>query len=316
MSNRAQTPDFVCDEEGFTNEITLNPRMVKLTTRTGIDIGRTLPHRHIRTIGAWCFVDHYGPTDQSDAMSVAAHPHAGLQTVSWLFSGEVEHRDSLGSIQHVLPGELNIMTSGRGIAHSELSVNVRSHLHGIQLWTVLPDHERNAQPTFQHLGDLPAFVWQGLKIRLFVGDFLGESSPATIYSPLIGAEIDVSPDSTASIPVQACFEHGILVVAGEVTVNANSVSLGQLHYIPIGREAISLSSSEGAKVVLLGGEPFKEKIVMWWNFIARTHDEIFQMRQDWESQSQRFPSFTDRIGGRIPAPPLPNLKLKPRANPE
>ena len=143
MSNRAQTPDFVCDEEGSDRETTLDPRIVKLTTRTGVDIRRTLPHRHIRTIGAWCFVDHYGLTEQVDAMSVAAHPHTGPQTVSWLFTGEVEHRDSLGSIQNVMPGELNLMTSGNGIAHSELSINDQALLHGVQLWTVLPDHHRS-----------------------------------------------------------------------------------------------------------------------------------------------------------------------------
>lgn len=315
MSNRAQTPEFAGDEVGFTNEITLDPRIVKLTTRTGIDIRRTLPHRHIRTIGAWCFIDHYGPTDLSDAMSVAAHPHTGLQTVSWLFSGEVEHRDSLGNIQNVIPGELNIMTSGIGIAHSELSVNIRSHLHGIQLWTVLPDRDRNTKATFHHHGDLPAFGWEGMHVRLFVGELLGYSSPAKIFSPLLGAEIDLPAGTAATIPAQANFEYGILVVAGSVNANGSAVQSGQLHYIPIGRNSLSLTSLEGAKIILLGGEPFAEKIVMWWNFIARSHDEIVQMRQDWESESPRFSSFTDRIGGRIPAPPIPNLKLAPRANP-
>jgi len=315
LSNRAQTPEFDCDEEGFAKEITLVPRIVKLTTRTGIDIQRTLPHRHIRTIGVWCFVDHYGPTNQTDAMSVAAHPHTGLQTVSWLFSGVVEHRDSLGSIQRVMPGELNIMTSGRGIAHSELSVDVRTHLHGIQLWTVLPDRDRNIEPSFRHHGGLPTFTWGGVGVRLFIGEFLGERSAAKVFSPLLGAEIDLPADSATSIPVQASFEYGILVVAGEITVNGHVVGLGQLHYIPTGKERLHLTSRSGAKIILLGGEPFIEKIVMWWNFIGRTHDEILQFRQEWENQSERFPPFVDQIGGRIPAPALPNLRLTPRTNP-
>lgn len=314
MSNRAQTPDFVCDEEGSDREITLDPRIVKLTTRTGIDIRRTLPHRHIRTIGAWCFVDHYGPTEQFDAMSVAAHPHAGLQTVSWLFSGEVEHRDSLGSIQNVAPGELNLMTSGRGIAHSELSINDQTLLHGVQLWTVLPDQDRNMQPSFDHYGDLPVFTREDATIRLFIGEFLGHISLAKVFSPLLAAEIDIPAGSSTSLPTNKNFEYGILVVTGEVNANGNSVHLGQLHYVPAGKTGLTLASPIGAKLLLLGGEPFKEKIVMWWNFIARSHDEIVEMRDAWQSQNPRFSAFKDRIGGRIPAPTLPNLRLSPRGN--
>jgi len=315
MSNRAQAPDFVCDEQGSDSEITLDPRIVKLTTRTGVDIRRTLPHRHIRTIGAWCFVDHYGPTDQADAMSVAAHPHTGLQTVSWLFTGEVEHRDSLGSVQNVMPSELNIMTAGRGIAHSELSINDQALLHGVQLWTVLPDRHRNAEPSFNHYSDLPVFNWKGIGVRLFVGEFLGHTSSAKIFSPLIGAEIDLPSESTTEIPTETTFEYGVLVVSGEANVNGNLVHLGQLHYVPAGKESLTFTSQTSTKLILLGGEPFKEKIVMWWNFIARSHDEIVQMREEWQSQSPRFPTFEDRIGGRIPAPGLPNVKLTPRGNP-
>lgn len=286
---------------------------MKLTTRSGVDIRRTLPHRYIRTIGAWCFVDHYGPTDQVDAMSVAAHPHTGLQTISWLFTGEVEHRDSLGTIQKVTPGELNIMTAGRGIAHSELSINNRTTLHGVQLWTVLPDQYRGAKPSFDHYDDLPVFEWNEIGIRLFIGEFLGHTSPAKIFSPMIGAEIDLPAGSTAELPADPSYEYGVLVVAGQANVNGNSVNLGQLHYVQVGREGLVLASAEGAKLILLGGVPFTEKIVMWWNFIARSHDEIKEMRDDWQNQSPRFAAFHDRIGGRIPAPPLPNVKLKPRS---
>jgi len=315
MSDRGQVPDFLCDEVDSNREITLDPRIVKLTTRTGVDIRRTLPHRRIRTIGAWCFVDHYGPTDQVDAMSVAAHPHTGLQTVSWLFSGEIEHRDSLGSVQNVMPGELNLMNAGKGIAHSELSINDRVLLHGVQLWIVLPDQYRNQEPSFDHYNGLPAFEWERTRVRLFVGDFLGHTSTAKTFSRLIGAEIDLPAGSSTEIPIERNFEYGVLVVAGEASVNGNPVHHGQLHYLPAGKANLVLASSSSAKLILLGGEPFKEKIVMWWNFIARSHDEIVQMRDDWQNQSPRFAAFEDRIGGRIPAPILPNLKLSPRGNP-
>ena len=248
-------------------------------------------------------------------MSVASHPHSGLQTVSWLFSGEIEHRDSLGNIQMVMPGQLNLMTAGCGIAHSELSISNRTDLHGVQLWTVLPEHARNIESSFDHFADLPVFTWNGVGIRLFVGAFLGNSSPAKIFSPMVGAEIDLPAASTTKIPTIGSFEYGVLLVSGQASVNGHSIGPGQLHYVPAGSRELMLASAAGAKFILLGGEPFEEQIVMWWNFIGRSHEEILEMRNDWESQSPRFAAFHDRIGGRIPAPPLPNLKLKPRANP-
>lgn len=295
-------------------EQTLAPRIVKLTTRTGIDIRRTLPHRRLRMIGAWCFVDHYGPTDQKDAMSVAAHPHVGLQTVSWLFSGHIEHRDSLGSQQEISPGELNIMTAGQGIAHSELSMDKPSMVHGVQLWTALPDKARNMTPQFSHHQDLPLLKQDNLSIRIFIGEMMGARSPAIIYSPLLGAEIDIAERSIFELPLNSDFEHGFLVVAGDISINDSPIPFGYLHYVPAGSTSIRISSQDGAKIILLGGLPFDEEILMWWNFIGRTHEEIEQMRQEWNSRSTKFPPFTDHIGGWIPAPDLPNVRLFPRGN--
>lgn len=314
MSNRADDPNFITKDESPLGEITLDPRIVKLTTRTGVEVKRTLPHRRLRTIGAWCFADYFGPTDQMNAMSVAAHPHTGLQTVSWLFSGEVEHRDCLGSVQVIVPGELNLMTSGKGIAHSELSINQNTKLHGVQLWTVLPEEARNCDPTFNHYNNLPKFEWQSISARVFIGEMLGYKSPAKTYSPLVGAELDMPADTHVQLPTEPEFEYGILVVEGEVRVNEKVVVAGQLHYIPQSKHQVFLGSKQGAKLVFLGGRPFKEKIVMWWNFIGRSHEEIVKMREEWQSQSQKFPVFEDRIGGRIPAPNLPNLRLSPRGN--
>ena len=290
------------------------PRTVKLTTRTGIDIQRTLPHRYIRTIGAWCFIDHFGPTEQENAMSVAAHPHVGLQTVSWLFAGEVEHRDSLGSIQIIHPGELNLMTAGHGIAHSELSSTTAGLMHGVQLWTVLPENARDGAAYFDHYNDLPVFKKEQLDIRLFVGELLGHTSPARTFSEMVGAEIDVPAGTMAQLPINESYEYGLLVVAGDLRVNDEQVPLEYLYYQPLGSEEFTIESTGGAKVVLLGGVPFGEEIVMWWNFIGRTHEEIEEMRLDWESQSNRFPAFEDQVHGRIPAPAMPNLRLTPRGN--
>jgi len=292
----------------------LAPRTVKLTTRTGIDIRRSLPHRYIRTIGAWCFIDHFGPTSQEDAMSVAAHPHVGLQTVSWLFEGKVEHRDSLGSVQVIHPGELNIMTAGRGIAHSELSLPEAEIMHGVQLWTVIPNSVRNTAPIFDHYSDLPVIKKKGLKVRLFVGEFMGEESEARIFSPLVGAEISLAAESSHQLPLRSDFEYAALLVEGDIVIDAESVPLTHLFYGAPGKSTLQLSTRAGAKIVLLGGTPFLEEIVMWWNFIGRSHDEIVEMRADWNGESKGFPYFEDKIHGRIPAPELPNLRLQPRGN--
>ena len=292
----------------------LAPRTVKLTTRTGIDIHRSLPHRSLRTIGAWCFIDRFGPTAQEDAMSVAAHPHVGLQTVSWLFEGKVEHRDSLGSIQMIHPGELNIMTAGRGIAHSELSAPDAKIMHGIQLWSVIPNTFRNTAPIFDHYSDLPVIKKKGLKVRLFVGEFMGEESEARTFSPLIGAEINLAAGSSYQLPLRKDFEYGVLLVAGDIAIDAEEVPLTNLYYSAAGKSTLQISTVAGAKFVLLGGTPFLEEIVMWWNFIGRSHDEIVEMRENWNGAGVGFPFFADNIGGRIPAPELPNLRLQPRGN--
>ena len=295
------------------NEITLDPREVKLTTRTNTVVRRTLPHRELLMIGAWCFVDHYGPTEAVDAMSISQHPHVGLQTVSWLFDGEIEHRDSVGSVQVINPGQLNLMTSGVGIAHSELSLEVGKKLHGVQLWVALPKSSKDVAPHFEHHGDLPNFEFKGISVNLFMGSWLGHTSNAKTYTPIIGAEISGQAVAT-SLPIDKNFEYGILVDQGEVKINGNVVKPNQLHYMSAGESEFKIESSGEFRALLIGGEPFNEEIIMWWNFIGRTHDEIVQMRADWETQSSRFLTFEDKIGGRIPAPDLPNLILKPRGS--
>ena len=303
---------------------TLSPRLVKLTPRTGIEVRRTLPHRDVRMIGAWCFVDHYGPlsgeVNGEAGMSIAAHPHTGLQTVTWLLEGKVEHRDSIGSVQEINPGELNLMTAGRGIAHSEMSL-VDSHsssvMHGVQLWIALPDAARQMTPTFEHHGDLPRFNFQGAEIRLLMGDFEGHRSTATLFSPLIGAEISLPAGTTIDIPTRPDFEYGLLILEGDdVTVNGEGVARGSLRYLATGGLPVSLASARGARVLLIGGEPFPEEILMWWNFIGRSQEEIIAMREQWQSSlltgSESYPAFADSLGARIPAPEMPNIRLEPR----
>lgn len=310
MSNWGNDEDQLSDVTLINGPKTLEPRKVKLTNRTGVSVSRSLPHRELRTIGAWCFVDYFGPVSEQDAMSVAAHPHTGLQTASWLFAGEVEHRDSLGSVQVIRPGELNLMTAGSGIAHSELSINGSDSFHGLQLWIALPDQQRKQHPHFEHLTDLPVLKIASSTIRVFAGELLGARSPAKIYSDLVGAEIELTQKLVIELNPE--FEYGVLVAADGIFINGVAVEVGALRYLPVGQSALEIQGQ--GKLVLLGGRPFAERLVMWWNFIGRDHDEIVQMRDQWMNRENGFKEFPDQIGGFIPAPELPNLRLTARGN--
>ncbi len=286
----------------------IDPRIVKLTTRTEIDIKRNLPHAHLRRIGAWVFLDHFGPTAQVDGMVVAAHPHTGLQTVTWPFAGKVDHRDSIGSKQLIEPGQLNLMTAGRGIAHSEMSLVGPSSLHSVQLWVALPESVRNMEPSFEHVGEPPTFALQGLEAIVFIGSLGGVESPAKVFSPLVGAELRVT--GSVTLPINKGWEHGVLVIEGSPLINGEQLEKDQLIFLPTGEQALEVSGD--SKLLLIGGEPFDEPIVMWWNFIARTSEEIIEMRETWNARHERFGEVVDDVGGWIPAPELPNVTLRPR----
>ena len=286
----------------------IDPRIVKLTTRTEVDIKRNLPHAHLRRIGAWVFLDHFGPTAQVDGMVVAAHPHTGLQTVTWPFAGRIDHRDSIGSQQLIEPGQLNLMTAGKGIAHSEVSLVGPSALHAVQLWVALPDSVRGMEPTFEHVANPPAFSKPGLEAIVFMGSLGGVESSAKTYSPLVGAELNVS--GSALLPIDAGWEYGVLVISGEAEINGEVIAPDQLVYFKAGLTELTLKGD--FKAILIGGEPFTEPIVMWWNFIARTSDEIVAMRDSWNAREASFGEVDDNIGGWIPAPALPNATLRAR----
>jgi redox-sensitive bicupin YhaK (pirin superfamily) len=293
----------------------LEPREVPLGGPRAMLVRRTLPHRDIRTIGAWCFVDHFGPTSggasDGGAMHVPPHPHIGLQTVTWLLDGDVEHRDSVGSRQLVHPGELNVMTAGRGIAHSEDSVGpAGSGMHGVQLWTALPDADRHQAPHFEHHGDLPVLTAAGVRATVFVGSLDGAASAAAAYSPLLGVEVLLEPGARSALPLAADFEHGVLAVEGEPVVAGVRVATSSLLRLPPGRR--ELTAEGPGRFLLLGGTPFGEDLLMWWNFVARDHDEIARARQDWEAG--RGFGHVDHPAGPLAAPALPTTRLKARAN--
>lgn len=295
----------------------LEPRYVKLSTRTGIEVRRTLPNARKRMIGAWAFVDHFGPTAQTDGMVVAAHPHSGLQTATWMIEGRVEHRDSLGSVQHLEPGQLNLMTAGRGIAHSELSLADSKTLHAVQLWIALPDAVRKMAPEFEHHANLPTFQIGSSMAKVFAGSLASQStlsSDAKLYSPLVGAEIRIPAGAKLELELDPSFEHGILLVEGQLAVHDVDLPLHSMEYLEVGTRLVDFENSGDSEaiIVLLGGEPFDEPIVMWWNFIERSHEEIVEMREKWNNRDSGIPEFADNIGGWTPAPELPNLTLRAR----
>ncbi len=290
-------------------------------------VRRTLPQKARSLIGAWCFADHYGPQRVSDTggMTVAPHPHTGLQTVSWLFEGEIEHRDSVGSQALIRPAEMNLMTAGRGISHSEVSTPDASVLHGVQLWVALPGAHRSTSPAFEHV--LPAEAsGAGYSCKVFIGSWLRATSAATTYSPLLGAEVVLEPSSTVALPLDSSFEHGVLVDTGEVTVAGVPVPRTALAYLAPGTTTLEMTcGTTAARVVVLGGAPLDEDIVMWWNFVGRSHDEVVQFREQWQAEIGAFadgaPPATvfGRVesypGPPLPAPEMPGVRLKPRPRP-
>ncbi len=275
---------------------------------------RLLPNLGRRMVGAWAFVDHYGPDDIADepGMQVPPHPHMGLQTVSWLHDGEVLHRDSLGSLQTVRPRELGLMTSGRAISHSEESPKPHARfLHGAQLWVALPDEHRHVEPHFQHHTDLPAVTAPGLTATVILGELDGAASPGTAYTPIVGADLALTEGAEARLPLDPDFEYAVLSMSGEAEVDGVPVLPGSMLYLGCGRRELPLRALSDAGLMLLGGEPFEEEIVMFWNFIGRSGEEIAQARKEWEEGS-RFGEVQGYDGARLPAPELPTTPLKPR----
>lgn len=304
----------------------VEPRDVPLGGPRAMTVRRTLPSKARSLVGPFCFADHYGPDDvaATGGMDVPPHPHTGLQTVTWLFEGSVLHRDALGSEQVVVPGQLNLMTAGRGICHSEESTPAQFPdapvLHGVQLWTALPESARHGERAFDHVADVPSFTVDGATVRVFMGALGGVASPARAFSPLVAAQVDVPAGARVALPVDAAFEHGVLVDSGALRFEGHDVARSWLAYAPPGRDVLVLEAGDApVRAVLLGGTPFTEPVLMWWNFVGRTHDEVVEARAQWQAAIgggpdglARFGAVDGYAGPPLPAPDLPNVRLRPR----
>ena len=272
-------------------------------------ISRALPVKGRRMIGPWCFLDRFGPLSFTEGtpMDVAPHPHMGLQTVTWLLDGEVVHDDSLGQEAVLRPGGVNVMTSGHAIAHAERTPTDNSgQLNGVQLWTALLDRDRHRAASFQHVLSVPVIEQPGGIVRLFSGGLADTASPAEHFSDLVGADLQIHRGETLHLPLRADFEYAVLVLSGDCRLEGQPLRERVLYYLGMQRSDVAFASQSGARLLLVGGPPFPEAILMWWNFVARTPEEISEARADWE-RGLRFGDVTAYKGPRLSAPELVRL---------
>ncbi|WP_458527007.1 pirin family protein [Onishia taeanensis] len=318
MSNTDRHPDATSSRDC---PLVLGEHVCQRVTARGTDVGgipvaRALPTWERRRIGAWCFLDHIGPVEVPEGtpgMRVGPHPHIGLQTFTWMIEGELMHRDSLSSAQVIRPGQVNLMTAGRGIAHTEESLPDSRRLHAAQLWIALPRVDACTSPRFDHYPVLPRWEQAGMTLTLLAGDVLGHRSPTLAFSELMGLEIHSPAVGELTLALDARFEYGVLVLVGDIEIGESGRGevggkrfvANELAYLGQGRHSLTLRTAPGSRALLLGGEPDDEDIVMWWNFVGRSREEIIRAQHDWASGSERFPPVPGFDGPRLAPPPLP-----------
>ncbi len=272
----------------------------------GLEVGRVLPFARRRMVGPFVFLDHMGPADfaPGEGVDVRPHPHIGLSTVSYLFEGELYHHDNLGTMQVIVPGEVNWMTAGRGIVHSERTrPEVRAkglRMDGIQAWVALPKEAEETAPAFTHLGAkvLPRFTEAGASGTVIAGDFLGLAG-APGFSPLFYVHLDLAPLSRFAMPDDYA-ERAVYVAKGRVLIGEVVVEAGNMAVLAPGPVALE-TEEKPARLMLLGGEPVGERHI-WWNFVSSSLDRIEEAKKEWKA-------------GRMPLPPSDNGEFIPLPDP-
>ncbi|APX93873.1 quercetin 2,3-dioxygenase [Halomonas sp. 1513] len=274
----------------------------------GIPVNRALPRRQRRLIGAWCFLDHIGPADfaaDDTGLKVGPHPHIGLQTFTWMLEGEILHRDSLGTAQVIRPGQVNLMTAGRGISHTEESRAGEATLHAAQLWIALPEADRAIEPRFDHYPALPRWQEQGVELTLLVGELAGHRAPTLTFSPLMALDLASPVGGPLRLALREEFEYGLVALEGGLEIDGDAFATHELAYLGRGRTEVTLTLPAGGRVLLVGGEPLGEEILIWWNFVGHSKAEIVEAQRDWEAGHPRFGSIPEFDGPRLTAPALP-----------
>lgn len=270
----------------------------------GTIIKRALPSRHKRLIGAWCFLDHAGPVTfpQGDGLDVGPHPHMGLQTFTWMIEGTMMHTDSLGTKQLIRPKQVNLMTAGYGISHTEVAPETETHMHAAQLWIALPDDKINMAPRFDHYPELPVVEKDQVEFTVLVGEFLKTKSPVAVHSELLGVDLTAKESTTTRLQLNPKFEHGFMALDGTAVVNGHELTEDNMVVLEPGLAEIEIQLHAGSRILLLGGEPFESPILLWWNFVGRTQEELSLARDQWINQDQRFGDIADYPGPRLEAP--------------
>src|SRR4051812_9992426 len=306
MSGPVDVADATASESGDPEPLVvevLEPREATVGTMT---VQRALPRRQRRTVGAWCFVDLFGPASVTEqgGVDIGPHPHIGLHTVTYLLDGQVLHRDSLGSEQVIRPGQVNLMTAGHGVVHAEEPTgHYRGGMQGAQLWVAQPDGTRGGPPDFAHLAELPSTDVDGALVTVLVGAVDGAASPARQDTPLVGADVRL-PAGQRELPLDPAYQHALVVLTGGLLVEGRLGGRAPTAHPGVGRTSVGLASPEGARMLLLGGEPFGEELLMWWNFVGRSRDEVSEASRQWQAGEDRFGAVSSGLR-RIPAPPLP-----------
>ena len=309
MTNTHDTEISHSDDcEKYVNKFIQDFQIRSAEIGKGTVIKRALPSREKRMIGAWCFLDHAGPVHfkQGEGLDVGPHPHIGLQTFTWMIDGTMMHTDSVGSEQMIRPKQVNLMTAGYGISHTEVAPQTETEMHAAQLWIALPDDKKDIAPRFDHYPELPTLLHNEIEFTVLVGEYLGQTSPVAVYTPLLGVDLTAQADSTTTLPLNPEFEYAFMALEGSAVINGQQLTQDNMWVLEPGLEHIQIEISKGSRVLLLGGTPFESPILLWWNFVGRSYEEIAEARQQWIDHDSRFGEIPSYTGERLKAPELPS----------
>lgn len=278
----------------------------------GTVIKRALPSRQKRMIGAWCFLDHAGPVTfpQGDGLDVGPHPHIGLQTFTWMIEGTMMHTDSIGSKQLIRPKQVNLMTAGYGISHTEVAPDTETRMHAAQLWIALPDDKINMAPQFDHYPVLPVVEKDNIEFTVLVGEFMDTVSPVQVHTELLGIDFFAKEQTKTRIPLNPKFEYGFMALEGDAIVNGHDLNSDNMVVLEPGISQIEVELPKGSRLLLIGGEPFESPILLWWNLVGRTQEELKTATEQWINQDARFGTIPDYDGPRLEALAFPD-KMRP-----
>lgn len=310
MSNTNDTELSHSDDcEKYVNQFIQNFPLRSAEIGQGTVIKRALPSRHKRMIGAWCFLDHAGPVvfPQGEGLDVGPHPHIGLQTFTWMIEGTMLHSDSLGTTNQLIrPRQVNLMTAGRGISHTEVAPENETHMHAAQLWIALPDDKLTIEPQFQNYPELPVVQQDGIDITVLVGEYLNTTSPVKVHTQLLGVDLEAKDNVRSRLPLNPKFEYGFMALEGTAHINGHELTADNMVVLEPGLEHVDIEIHANSRVLLLGGEPFETPILLWWNFVGRTQEELCIAREQWINEDERFGSIPSYEGPRLEAPVFPD----------